>query len=136
MIGASRPELPTQEHMNMVGDSAPSEIKRVVRYAFAPVHKAALGAAFGLTSGVLVAAATAVQIAVGAPDDLPLALLSQFFTGYTVTWQGAGIGFAWAALVGFVAGWFLAFLKNVVTALWMFSLRVNAALTQPFLDHI
>jgi hypothetical protein len=125
----------------MVGDSAPSEItrseiRRVVQYAFSPVHKAALGAAFGLTLGAFVAAATVVQLVIGTPDDLPLALLGQYFTGYTVTWQGIGVGFGWAALVGFVAGWFLAFLKNMVTALWVFSLRVNSALTQPFLDHI
>ena len=119
-----------------VGESAPAEISRAVKYAFAPVHKAALGAAFAFALGALVAAATVVQILVATPDGLPLALLSQFFTGYTVSWPGVAVGFAWAALVGFVAGWFLAFLKNLITALWMFTLRVNSALTQPFLDHI
>ena len=122
--------------MTRVGENAPSEITRVVKYAFAPVHKAALGAAFGFALGALVAGATVVQILVATSDGLPLALLSQFFTGYTVSWAGVVVGFLWAALVGFVAGWFLAFLKNLVTALWMFTLRVNSALTQPFLDHI
>ena len=122
--------------MTRVGENAPTEITRVVKYAFAPVHKAALGAAFGFALGALVAGATVVQIFVATPDGLPLALLSQFFAGYTVSWPGVVVGFLWAALVGFVAGWFLAFLKNLVTALWMFTLRVNSALTQPFLDHI
>lgn len=122
--------------MTRVGENAPLEITRVVKYAFAPVHKAALGAAFAFALGALVAAATVVQILVATPDGLPLALLSQFFTGYSVSWPGVVVGFAWAALVGFVAGWFLAFLKNLITALWMFTLRVNSALTQPFLDHI
>ena len=122
--------------MNMVGENAPSDITRVVRYAFAPVHKAALGAAFGFTFGAFVAGATVVQILVDRSDGLPLRLLSEFFAGYTVSWGGAVIGFAWGALVGFVAGWFLAFLKNVITALWKFGLRVSSTLTQPFLDHI
>jgi hypothetical protein len=120
----------------MVGENASTDITRVVKYAFAPVHKAALGVAFGFALGALVAAATVVQIFVATPDGLPLALLSQFFTGYTVSWPGVLVGFLWAALVGFVAGWFLAFLKNLMTALWVFTLRVNSALTQPFLDHI
>jgi hypothetical protein len=122
--------------MTRVGENAPTDVTGVVKYAFAPVHKAALGAAFGIVLGVLVAGATVVQILVATSDGLPLALLAQFFTGYTVSWPGVVIGFLWAALVGFVAGWFLAFLKNLVTALWMFTLRVNSALTQPFLDHI
>ena len=122
--------------MTMVDENAPSEITRAVSYAFAPVHKAALGAAFAFALGSLTAGATVVQILVARPDGLPLSRLNQFFTGYTVSWTGVGVGFAWAALVGFVAGWFLAFLKNVMTALWMFTLRVNSALTQPFLDHI
>ena len=67
---------------------------------------------------------------------MPLALLSQFFYGYQVSWIGAVVGAFWAFIAGFVAGWFLAFMKNFVTALWMFGLRVKSSLTQPFLDHI
>lgn len=111
-------------------------LEPAVRYAFAPVHKLALGVACGLTLGALVALGTVLQIVIGPPDGMPFALLGQFFAGYHVSWSGVAIGFFWAAIVGFVAGWFLAFLKNLLTALWKFGLRVNSALTQPFLDHI
>jgi hypothetical protein len=107
-----------------------------MRYAFAPVHKAALGLAFGLTTGALVALATTVQLLVSSHDGMPLALLNQFFAGYDVSWRGVIVGFGWAFVAGFVAGWFLAFMKNLFTALWLFGVRVNSALTQPFLDHI
>ena len=113
-----------------------TRIEPVVRYAFAPIHKLALGVACGLTAGALVAFATVMQILVGPPDGMPLALLGQFFAGYRVSFTGAAIGFFWGGMVGFVAGWFLAFLKNLFTALWKFGLRLNSALTQPFLDHI
>ena len=122
--------------MTTVGEDAPADIKPVMTYAFAPVHKAALGVACGLTFGALIAAATAVQLIVSPGDGMPLALLSQFFAGYEVSWSGALIGFFWGGVAGFVAGWFLAFLKNLLTALWKFTVRVNSALTQPFLDHI
>ncbi len=108
----------------------------VVTYAFAPVHKAALGVAFGLTTGTLLALATVVRVAVPSVAGDTLALLGQFFYGYEVSPVGAAIGFSWGFVTGFVAGWFLAFLKNLFTALWMFSIRTKAALTQPFLDHI
>ena len=111
-------------------------IEPIVRYAFAPVHKLALGVACGLSSGVLVAFATLFQMLAGPPDGMPLALLSEFFAGYRISSTGVAIGAFWGAIVGFVAGWFLAFLKNLLTAIWKFGLRVNSALTQPFLDHI
>jgi hypothetical protein len=114
----------------------PADTGRVVRYAFAPVHKAALGVAVGLTSGVLTAVATVAQLVLSPGDGMPLSLLAEYFSGYTVSWSGVAIGFGWAFVVGFVAGWFLAFLKNLLTALWLFGVRVNSALTQPFLDHI
>lgn len=112
-------------------------IEPALRYVFSPVHKAALGVAFGLTCGMMVAVVTVFTlITTGEDGGLPLGLLAQFFYGYDVTWTGAAIGFFWGFVSGFVAGWFVAFLKNLCTALWMFGLRVKSALTQPFLDHI
>jgi ABC-type dipeptide/oligopeptide/nickel transport system permease subunit len=64
------------------------------------------------------------------------ALLSQFFYGYEVSWLGQVVAAFWAFIAGFVAGWFLGFMKNLFTAFWMFGLRVKSSLTQPFLDHI
>ena len=107
-----------------------------LRYVFSPVHKAALGVAFGLTCGTALALATIISMLASGAHGGPLVLLGQFFYGYDVTWAGAAIGLFWGFVCGFVAGWFLAFLKNLFTALWMFGLRVKSALTQPFLDHI
>ena len=122
--------------MKTAVDSESAAIAPALKYVFSPVHKRALGIAFGLTCGVATALATIVQLLVAPDDGMPLALLSQFFYGYQVSWIGAVVGAFWAFIAGFVAGWFLAFMKNFVTALWMFGLRVKSSLTQPFLDHI
>ncbi|MBK5296480.1 MAG: hypothetical protein JJE40_04915 [Vicinamibacteria bacterium] len=114
----------------------PRAVEALVAYAFAPVHKAALGVAFGLTAGVLTALVTLAHVLLEHGGGLPLGLLGQFFYGYEVSVPGAAIGFFWAFVTGFVAGWFLAFLKNLCTALWVFLVRTKADLTQPFLDHL
>jgi hypothetical protein len=106
--------------------------------AFAPVHKRALGVAVGLTVALVIFALTAFHV-IGKPEHAPqIALLSQYFYGYEVTWRGALIGAFWGFVAGFVAGWFVAFVRNLVTAIFVFMVRARAELKQTadFLDHI
>ncbi len=106
--------------------------------AFAPIHKRALGTAVGLTTGLLLFVVTGFHVIVNPGDGLNLWLLSQYFYGYEVTWRGAVIGLFWGCVTGFVAGWFVAFVRNMVTALWVFAItaRVELSQTRDFLDHI
>ncbi len=107
-------------------------------YAFAPLHKRAFGVAIGLATGLLVAGATALYVLRG-PDVGPgLALLRHYFAGYTVSWEGAIVGFGWGFLSGFVAGWFFAFIRNLTIGVLIFFVRVRSELlqTRDFLDHI
>ena len=106
--------------------------------AFAPLHKLALGLAFGLTAGVGIFLITAFHVIARPVDGLPIYLLDQYFYGYRVTWLGAIIGFWWGFVAGFAAGWFLAFCRNFAVATWMFVIRTKASLqeTTDFLDHI
>ena len=104
--------------------------------AFAPVHKLAMGVAVGFVCALIMAAITAFQV-VGAPPDSPqLGLLAQYFFGYSVTWPGVAIGAFWGFVTGFVGGWFVAFVRNFVLALWVIAVRANAELSNSFLDHI
>lgn len=109
-----------------------------VRPAFLPLHKRALGMALGLTVGGLVFLATAVHLLRRPDPEFPLYLLSEYFYGYTVSWEGALLGLAWGFVTGFVAGWFLAFARNVGLATFIFVTRTRAELaaTRDFLDHI
>ena len=106
--------------------------------AFAPLHKRAFGMATGLAAGLVTFAVTAVYLLRNPHPGFELGLLAQFFAGYTVSWPGAFIGAAWAGVVGFVLGWFLAFARNFILAAMLFAIRSRAEMdqTRDFLDHI
>lgn len=123
--------------IDALDDARRDKVPRKVRLAFAPLHKRAFGTAAGLASGLLVFAATAYTLLV-VPEAPGLDLLGEYFYGYTVSWKGAVIGFCWGGFVGFVAGWFTAFCRNLALALLVFVGRTRAELeaTRDFLDHI
>jgi succinate dehydrogenase/fumarate reductase cytochrome b subunit len=94
--------------------------------AFAPVHKRAFGVAVGSALALAVLFMTVASVVLGR-GQAELSLLSVYFAGYSVTW-----------VVGFVAGWFTAFARNLLVAIWLLVVRARAELraTRDFLDHI
>lgn len=113
-------------------------VQAVLHRAFAPLHKRAFGTAVGVVSGAFFFGLTAVHILVASPAAANLELLSQYFYGYQVDWLGAFVGAWWGGIAGFVAGWFVAFLRNFVLATWLLVVKAKADLseTTDFLDHI
>jgi hypothetical protein len=107
-------------------------------FATAPMHKRAFGIALGATAGTLIFLVTAFHLIVNPANALNISLLGQYFYGYEVTWRGAFAGLAWGFATGFVAGWFVAFVRNLVVTVTVFTLRTRAELeqTSDFLDHI
>ena len=120
------------------GQPIPSPGTDVLQRYFAPLHKLALGLAVGLTCGALVFALTAFHVIAEPTEGVNIGLLSQYFFGYSVTWRGAAVGFWWAFVAGFAGAWFVAFLRNLSQAIWIFTIRTKAELrqTSDFLDHI
>ena len=116
----------------------PPPVELVIAWAFAPMHKRVLGLALGINAAVVVWLVTAFHVVVRPPGALSIESLSQIFFGYDITWRGAFVGAWWAFVAGFVAGWFAAFLRNLVLATWLalVRLRANLAATRDFLDHI
>jgi hypothetical protein len=115
-----------------------AELPRSAMMLFAPVDKRAFGVAVGSAVAAVVIALTIAEMLLRPSPSLNPLLLSQYFVGYTVSWLGALIGGAWAFFVGFCAGWFTAFIRNLVLALSLFMLRSRAELagSRDFLDHI
>lgn len=118
-------------------------VLEAIAFAFAPLHKRRFGMAVGVATGTLILLVTVIDLLVkggGVPRDptFSLDLLGAYFAGYSVTWTGAVLGFGWGFVVGAVAGWFLAFIRNIVIATQVFLLRTRAELarTRDFLDHI
>jgi len=105
--------------------------------AFAPLHKAAFGAAIGVACGMLVFGLTALTL-MRHPPGVNIELLGVYFRGYSLSWAGALIGALWGGFAGFVFGWFTAFCRNFVLAVSLFVIRTRAELarTRDFLDHV
>ncbi len=122
------------------GKSGPEEISPPLLFAFAPLDKAALGLACAMVCGLLMFLATAFLIVTHhrGPLGPNLSLLGQFFLGYSVSWKGALIGLVWGGLLGYVAGWLFAFIRNFALALYLFMIKTRAEADQyrDFLDHI
>ncbi len=120
-------------------DDSLDELPPRLLLAFAPLHKRALGLAFGTACALLVFGVTVLHLLFVRPRDaFNLYLLREYFYGYTISWTGAFIGAWWGFFAGFVAGWFLAFGRNFALALSLFITRTRAELQQSrdFLDHI
>lgn len=105
--------------------------------AFAPVHKRAFGVAVGIALGLAMFLATLVSLILGRAQE-EMSLLSVYFAGYSVSWIGALVGAGWGFFVGFIAGWFTAFTRNLLMAIWLLIVRARAEFraTRDFLDHI
>ena len=117
----SSPALPGDSHTEVVD----------------PIHKRAFGMATGIVAGIVVFIATVFAVLRGgAPNEL--ALLANYFPGYSVSWAGAVLGGACGAFSFFVAGWCCALLRNFVVAASVWIVRAKAELKagRDFLDHI
>ncbi len=102
---------------------------------FAPLHKRALGAAAGLTLGAVVALITLFHLVVH-PEHAPdIGLLAQFFYGYSVSWRGVVVGALWGLILGFVAGYVGAGIRNLTLRVWLLVIRTRAMLAQPYMDE-
>ena len=101
---------------------------QLLEAAFARLDPVALGAAFGVVGALGLFMATATLLIERGPfTGRTLALLSNYFPGFRVSWRGALIGFAEMALGGFALGYVTATLRNWGLAAYAALLRRRAA---------
>jgi hypothetical protein len=94
--------------------SRDSELERS-RIRVLRLDAVAQGVTTGVVAGLVVFVATNWLVLKGGPVVGPnLALLSQFFFGYRVTFLGSFVGFAWAFVYGAVAGYVLGRVYNAI----------------------
>ncbi|OGQ97965.1 MAG: hypothetical protein A2521_03215 [Deltaproteobacteria bacterium RIFOXYD12_FULL_57_12] len=116
-----------------------SVLESILVQSFARMDKVAMATAIGSVCGLLVLAAT---LWISSRDPNPAAshlrLLAQYCIGYTVTVQGAFVGFAYFFFWGFLAGWLFAYLRNFFLAVYLFHLKKKSALltVKDFFDHL
>ena len=131
--------MPDDSHaaIEVIDEPAADVIPESAALLFAPLDKRAFGAAIGTASALLIGGATVAALVRADPWN-GLAILSHYFTGYSVSWTGVLIGALWAFAVGFIVGWLIAFTRNFTLAVSLFLIRSRAELdeTSDFLDHI
>ena len=112
---------------------APSPLLR----AFAPLHRTAMGIAWGVVCGGLVALRPWFRC-LRERTFLSFGLLAQFFWGYSVSWTGVFIGLLWGFGVGFALGYGFALVRNAAVWVWLTIIRSRAEMDQysDFLDHL
>jgi hypothetical protein len=87
----------------------------LLRASIRKLRSGIMAVVFGMTSGMGLFLATIWLVIRGGPVVGPhLGLLGNYFPGYTVTWSGAVIGFFYAAAVGALIGWLVAWIYNLM----------------------
>lgn len=113
-----------------------SPAEQVIIETFAKLDRTALGLAVGTLCGLGIFLATLVLVIKGGRVVGPnLALLGQFFYGYTVTVTGAFVGLVYGFVFGFVVGWLIALLRNALVSAYLIALKTRANLSSS-LDSI
>ncbi len=93
-------------------------VEEIVMTRSLRVSAAIYGIVTGLIVGLGILIATNWLVFKGGPIVGPhLALLSQFFIGYRVTFVGSLIGFGYGFVLGFVVGYAIAWLYNQLLGL-------------------
>jgi len=98
--------------------SEAKDIKNTYRSAAAKLHRLTLCLTFALFGGFCVFLITAVLLIRGGDSVGPhLALLAQYFPGYSVSWIGSLVGFLWGALLGGLTGFLFGSVYNRIVDL-------------------
>ena len=94
---------------------------KLIIQAIAKVDCSALGIAVGALLGMGIFLFTNLLIL---KEDILvgqfLALLNQYFWGYTVSFTGSLIGLGYGFVFGLVLGWFTAFLRNFAVKIYLY----------------
>lgn len=125
-------------HAHTAERRAEEAAERAVSLAFASLHKRAFGVAVGTAAALALAALTLAGLAGDPAHHFPLGLLGQYLRGYAVSPLGVLVGAAWGFAIGFVAGWFIAFTRNLVLTVWLVVVRAKLHLAQGqhFFDNL
>jgi hypothetical protein len=89
----------------------------LINHAVARLRASVMAVVFGLTAGTGLFLATAwLLVRGGIKVGSTLSLLRHYLPGYSVTWPGAFLGFFYAAVIGGIVGWVIAYIYNKIVA--------------------
>lgn len=111
---------------------------QVIFRAFAKVDSVALGLSFGTVLGLSLFFVTIFLIL---KDDWQanqfFVRINQYFIGYSLTLFGSILGLFYGFLFGFIIGWIGAFLRNVITSIYLYFAKFKARMLEvnKFIDY-
>ena len=114
-------------------------IQKAVELVFVKLDRLALGVSLGTVTGIVLFLMTIILVFKGGVSVGPtLSLLCIYFPGYAVSAGGSILGLLYGFAMGFVVGWFFAFLRNLVALLYFVVLqrRAERVLMYRFNDFI
>ncbi|MGI8469808.1 MAG: hypothetical protein ACR2N3_15310 [Pyrinomonadaceae bacterium] len=92
--------------------------EELLEHAVLRLNGSVLGIVLGIVAGLLIFVATNWLVIKGGSNvGSHLNLLSQFFTGYSVTFVGSLIGLFYGFLTGFISGFLIAWIYNRIIIL-------------------
>ncbi len=110
----------------------------IIMWAFAKLDVVACAVASAVVVGGFLALLTLLLVVKGAPPGMPvgphLAQLATIFPGYAVSFAGALVGGAYAALAGALLGIVVAAVWNAAHALFLAMVRMRANLATYEID--
>jgi len=107
-----------------------SAADELIVQTIAKLDSIALGISVGMLFALIFFLATNILIFKGGDVIGPnLALLSQYFIGYKVTFVGSLIGFLYGFISGFMLGWLIAFLRNSIVTFYLLSLKLKNSMS-------
>lgn len=115
-----------------------SNADELIIQSLAKLDQTALGISIGILFGAVIFLATNILVIKGGEQIGPnLFLLSQYFIGYEVTFYGSLIGAVYGFMSGFVLGWLIAFLRNAVTRIYLFIVKLKGSVmaVNDFIDN-
>ncbi|MCC6712061.1 MAG: NAD(P)/FAD-dependent oxidoreductase [Candidatus Dadabacteria bacterium] len=122
-----------------VPESVPRPIEQAIIKAFARLDKLAFALSVGTVSGLAVFMATIFLILKGGTEAYKyVGLLNQYFAGYTISIEGAFMGFGYSFFWGFIFGWLFAYMRNFLTGIFIFKIKRERELSsfKNFIDYI
>jgi protoporphyrinogen oxidase len=114
-------------------------LDRAVLKTLARIDKLALATAVGTVCGASVFVATMWLLIKGGDVIGPnLALLGEYFLGYTVSPKGAFVGLGYSFFWGFLFGWLFAYLRNLMVGIFLYYVKQEAEASsfKNLLDYI
>lgn len=104
-----------QQQVNDPRHTAPDSEEKIIRQAVLRLNSNILGVVIGIISALVVFAATNWLVIKGGEVVGPhLALLSQFYIGYSVTFAGSLIGALYGFVIGYLVGFLTGWIYNTV----------------------